>query len=420
MRSSLLARAQSLHWEVVEAAYEADGLASLMPQARSLSDVADLPVPLALASEVPTIRQAGGLDIATLGDLIALVDSRPAPRYLVRGIIAAGDYGVLAAEPKAGKTWAMTDLAVSVASGASFLGSFDVDSEGPVLVFAGEGGDRKIARRMAAVCASKGIDVAKVADRIFVCLRAPHLADRDGAMAAVEAEIARIRPALVIIDPLYLAARGANTSDLAEMGAHLEAAQSACQRHGAALMIAHHWNKTGQGSGASRISGAGPAAWGRVLLSMAVRQRKVDPTTGRSDVALELEATGDEIPESTIRLRRVVWADDLADLGSSLHYVIERLPDVAGDRETDPDGLSSTERRVLAAFESEPARRWTVTAVGDFLADDKGGAFPLKKRTIQAALSALTNSGRIEADNRPGRPGAWHLAGAQADLSDIL
>ncbi len=51
-------------------------------------------------------------------------------------------------------------------------------------------------------------------------------------MALVEAEIERHRPVLVIIDPLYLAARGARGWDLYEMGAHLEGIQLVCQRHG--------------------------------------------------------------------------------------------------------------------------------------------------------------------------------------------
>jgi hypothetical protein len=46
------------------------------------------------------------------------------------------------------------------------------------------------------------------------------------------------------------------------MGAHLERIQTITQRYGAALMVSHHWNKTGEGCGAKRMSGVGPAAWG--------------------------------------------------------------------------------------------------------------------------------------------------------------
>ncbi len=163
---------------------------------------------------------ASPLAIDDLGTVLARVDASPAPAYLIRGVMAEADYGMFAAEFKAGKTWATTDLAVSVASGTPWLGIFEIDSPGPVLLFAGEGGERKIARRFRAVCESRGIDPAGLPIR--VCLRVPHLTS-DAAMLLVEEEIEAKRPRLVIIDPLYLAARGARGSDLYEMGAHLEA-----------------------------------------------------------------------------------------------------------------------------------------------------------------------------------------------------
>ena len=83
--------------------------------------------------------------------------------------IAAGDYGMFAAEFKAGKTWAMTDLAVSVASGTPWLGIFEVERPGPVLLFAGEGGARKIARRFRAVCESRGLRPVNAADPGLPC-----------------------------------------------------------------------------------------------------------------------------------------------------------------------------------------------------------------------------------------------------------
>ena len=46
------------------------------------------------------------------------------------------------------------------------------------------------------------------------------------------------------------------------MGSHLERMQAIAQRHGAALVIAHHWNKTGEGRGAKRMTGVGPGRAG--------------------------------------------------------------------------------------------------------------------------------------------------------------
>jgi hypothetical protein len=338
---------------------------------------------------------AGLLDIADLSAILDRVDSAPPPAYLIRGIMAEADHGMFAAEFKAGKTWASADLAVAVASGTPWLGVFEVDAPGPVLLFAGEGGERKIARRFRAICESRGIDAATLPIR--VCLRVPHLTS-DAAMMLVEAEIEATRPRLVIIDPLYLAARGARGSDLYEMGAHLEGAQAICQRYGAALLIVHHWNKTGEGRGAKRMSGAGPDAWGRVLISAAVINRHTDPTTLATTVTLELDFQGDEIAERTVKIRRRVWADDPEDIGSALHYEVELLEGSGADGDAELAGLSPAAVRVNASLKSTD--EWlTVHQIGDIVALDKSGGPPLKVVTIQSALRVLHRVGMAEKCN---------------------
>jgi hypothetical protein len=350
--------------------------------------------------EAPPWEQPPGLlDIEDLGALLARVDSAPPPLYLIRGVMAEGDHGMLAAEFKAGKTWAENDLAVSVASGTPWLGIFET-TRGPVLLFAGEGGARKIARRFRAVCESRGIDPANLPIR--VCLRVPHLTS-EVAMAFVEEEIAEHKPRLVIIDPLYLAARGARGADLYEMGAHLERIQVVCQRHGSALLLVHHWNKTGDGKGAKRMSGAGPDAWGRVLISMAVISRHTDRETKASTTVLDLDFQGDEIAESTTRIRRRVWADDPEDLSSPLHYEVELVD--PGDMYQD-DGLRPSARRVHDVLSKHDDGWLTVRDIGDRLADD-GSGMPLKARTIQVALETLHERGLAESLGDVGMPGRW-------------
>ncbi|HTE70146.1 MAG TPA: hypothetical protein VK942_15530 [Actinomycetes bacterium] len=70
-----------------------------------------------------------------------------------------------------------------------------------------------------------------------------------------------------------LAAAGASGSNLYDMGAVLQAIQGVCQHAGCALLVVTHWNKTGDGRGADRISGAGPAGWARVICSVAIQHR---------------------------------------------------------------------------------------------------------------------------------------------------
>jgi hypothetical protein len=50
-------------------------------------------------------------------------------------------------------------------------------------------------------------------------------------------------------------------------------------------MVVTHWNKTGDGRGADRISGAGSAAWARVICSVSIQHRGSD-ADGASSVLL--------------------------------------------------------------------------------------------------------------------------------------
>ena len=121
-----------------------------------------------------------------------------------------------------------------------------------------------------------------------------------GELAAIEQELADSPGGPVVLDPLYLAAAGASGSNLYDMGAVLQAIQGVCQAAGCALLVVTHWNKTGDGRGADRITGAGPAAWARVICSVSVHDRASDPD-GASTVLLGVELIGGEIADTRFR-----------------------------------------------------------------------------------------------------------------------
>jgi AAA domain len=331
----------------------------------------------------------GGLVVEDLGAVLDRVEAAGPPGWLIEGLWPADAYGVLAAEDKAGKTWAILDLAVSVAAGRPWLGAYRCPQAGRVLVFLGEGNQRAIIRRLRAICAHKHLQVEQLAARIRLCFRVPRLTS--GAdLTAVAGELATSPAALVIVDPLYLAVATAGAgSDLYAMGSVLSAIQGVCQQAGAALVVVTHWNKTGEGRGAKRISGVGPGAWGRVLCSAAVAHRTTSPD-GASTVVLGFEVVGGELADTAFRVRRRVWATDPADLASPLHYSVEVLTDEApaaddaGDRE-----LLPSRRLVLAALRVGGPMQ-TVKQLGDHTAAQ---GHQLKKRTIQEALTELEERG---------------------------
>ena len=379
------------------------------------------PLEDAAGGEVVTLRAGAGrarrpvlpaaeLVVSSFGEVAARVAAAGEPRWLIQGLWPADAYGVLAAQEKAGKTWAALDLAVSVATGRPWLDHFACPNPGPVLVFLGEGGERATVRRIEAIAASKGVDPDQLADQLRLCFRVPRLAapGAGSELAAIQAELAEHPAALIVLDPLYLAAAGASGSNLYDMGAVLQAIQGVCQQAGCALLVVTHWNKTGDGRGADRISGAGPAAWARVICSIAVHYRGSDPN-GASIVLLGVELIGGEIADTRFRIRRRIRSGDPADLGAPLAYAVEVLADEDEDLGLEPAAaaLSKSRQWVLTALRAGGDLQ-TVKQLGDRLAQ---GGHPLKPRTIQTALGELEAAGLIAGSEEGiGRARYWSPA----------
>jgi hypothetical protein len=384
----------------------------------------DGPLEEAAGGEVVTLRPGGSrtrrlpasaaaLTVSSFGEVAARIAAAGEPRWLIQGLWPADAYGVLAAQEKAGKTWAALDLAVSVVCELPWFDHFLCPTPGPVLVFLGEGGERAMVRRIEAIATNKGADLDRLAERLRLCFRVPRLAAAGAGqeLAAVQAELDAHPAALVILDPLYLAAGGASGSSLYDMGAVLQAIQGVCQAAGCALLVVTHWNKTGDGKGADRISGAGPAAWGRVICSVSIEHRGSDDD-GASKVLLEFELIGGEIADTRFRVRRRVRADNPVDLGSPLSYSVEVL--AADDQVVDPAAaaLSPSRQWVLTALRAGGGFQ-TVKQLGDRLAE---AGRPLKPRTIQTALGELEAAELAQgSEEGNGRVRYWSPATPDAD-----
>jgi hypothetical protein len=168
----------------------------------------------------------------------------------------------------------------------------------------------------------------------------------------------------------------------------------------------HHWNKTGEGKGRDRFSGAGSAEWGRVLVSVSVEDRRTGDD-GASNVVLSWQFVGDEIPDTELRIRRRVRAEDVDDLASPMFYSVERLARRAatGGGGDELAGEKPAVRRIWAHLlaATEPL---TVAKLGDLCASDETG-IPLKARTIQDALGRLRDLQCARAHSVPGSTGAY-------------
>lgn len=80
------------------------------------------------------------------------------PKFIIDQILTEGACGFIAGEPKCYKSWVGLDLAMSVSTGANFMGHFRVVKPGPVLYIQEEDPLPTLKQRTGKIWASKGTD----------------------------------------------------------------------------------------------------------------------------------------------------------------------------------------------------------------------------------------------------------------------
>lgn len=342
------------------------------------------------------------LVIESITTVAERIDSAPPPQWLFRQVVTADSYGVLASAEKIGKSWAMIDAAVSAVTGTPWLGQFDTERSGGVLYFAGEGGDRKVLRRVRAVLASRDTDLEEV-QRLRVASRNPDLSNR-AHLDRIVRELSNHPAVLVILDPLYLAlGRDARSSDLANMGTYLREIQYVAQDAGAALLVAHHLRKTGRDTSFAQMTGAGPSAWGRILLTGTLDKKESKTLAGGETLAVVTwQVVGDEIPAMNVQMRRRVWADDPDDLASALNYEVATT---VLDGSSPNHEMRGAMRRVLQVL-NESDRPIGVARI---LEELEAGEF--HRRTVETALLDLQIAGLAECSGAKRQRVWWRIDG---------
>jgi hypothetical protein len=186
-----------------------------------------------------------------------------------------------------------------------------------------------------------------------------------------------------------------------DLGRLLERLQHVCDQAEAALLVVTHYNRQ-QGSGPTRLTGAGPAEWGRVLIGAEVKSRHTDQATKATTVVAELDVIGGEIPDLTFRINRTISADDPNDLGSALHYTVAVLD---GDSDTG-DEMPPARRKLLDAVTAlgRPASQIELI---DWIARKHGHG--LYRTTASTQLNELRKADLVDCAEEPGRETLWVL-----------
>ena len=175
------------------------------------------------------------------------------------GVLPLGKVGMIVAAGGAGKTMALVQLALSVATGRDWLDHFGTPNPGHVLLALGEEDEEEIRRRMYnAACAMRLTDEQKrmAAERIVALPLAGTpiaLTESDGRNTTASPMLftfqKRLNEApydwrLVIMDPLSRFAGCDTEKDNAAATRFIEAAESLTKMRGnPSVLLAHHTNK---------------------------------------------------------------------------------------------------------------------------------------------------------------------------------
>jgi hypothetical protein len=280
-----------------------------------------------------------GLELTRLGDLLNEPEEQIS--WVLKDKLPAGGISTLAAKPKVGKSTLARCLALAVATGAPFLGC--ETTQGPVMYLALEEKRSEVRRHFSDLGATGEEPIH------IHCAAAPQ-----DAMAELCRLTREIRPALVIIDPLFKFVRIADEKAYAEICQAIEPLLTLARETGAHVMLVHHCGKAERADATDAILGS-TAIFGGVDSALILK---------RSDRYRTLQSSqryGLDWPETVLEFDPNARALSLgvekseADVQSVATGIVEYLKAANGAR-TEPEideaveGKTSAKRKALRAL----------------------------------------------------------------------
>lgn len=221
-----------------------------------------------------------------------------ASAYLVKGILAPGDLGLIIGHPGSGKSLLGPLMAHAVASGRRFFGRRT--RRGPVAYLAAEAGaDMEV--RLVALRQHMG-----EADGLHLIGTGVDLFDpNSGDLKTLKVELADLRPALIIVDTMAAAFPGMEENEARDMGRAIATLRELGEPSGAAVVAIHHTLKEGNT----------PRGWSGL--------------NGTADVTIRVEGEGQDV-------RRVSFGKNRnGSSGPAFDFALE-LVELGEDADGDP------------------------------------------------------------------------------------
>jgi RecA-family ATPase len=203
--------------------------------------------------EIPRVEEIEDMKVHEWADFMSIPTKL---RWLVDDSWVDGSVGFISGRSKSYKTWIALDLALSLVSGAPFLGRYGVRRSGPVLLVQEEDPASVLQERLRLIAKSKGmLPVARIIRSDYVEVEYPnyplHIINLQGfnlgateKVAQVRKLIAELNPVAVILDPLIvMLGQGVDEYKANEVSAVLQGIKMWREEFGCSVIIVHHWNK---------------------------------------------------------------------------------------------------------------------------------------------------------------------------------
>ncbi|HOD83926.1 MAG: Regulatory protein RepA [Planctomycetes bacterium ADurb.Bin126] len=183
-------------------------------------------------------------------------------RPVIQGLLREGEVMNIIAPPKTGKSWLATDLALTVATGGTWLNAFGT-AQGDVLIIDNELHPETTAHRIPMVAEARRLDLDAFCDRVCV----DNLRGRLQDLLAMEAYFAAIQPGrfkLIVLDAFYrFVPKGADENDNATIAMLYNHLDRHAARLGCSFVLIHHASKGNQSGKAITDVGAGAGSQSR-------------------------------------------------------------------------------------------------------------------------------------------------------------
>jgi hypothetical protein len=227
---------------------------------------------------------------------------------VIHGLLRQGETLTVIANPKAGKSWLATDVALSVATGRPLFETF-FTQPGSVLVLDNELHPQTVADRNRKVTAARGIGASEISDRVCIeCLRG-RLLD----IFAMQSYFDGLAPGqfqVIILDALYrFLPAGTDENNNAQMAAVFNQIDAYAERLGASFIAIHHTSKGSQSGKSITDVGAGAGALSRATDSHLILRPHEEPACAVLEAAVR---SWPPVDPRVLRWTFPVWVPDTA------------------------------------------------------------------------------------------------------------